>query len=191
MGGAAHAATLLEAEVAGGEYSANFSSPTVVDAGIDMVRGIGGVASDDYFVFTALAAGAQDIVLSFDAPEGYGYSYSAGGAVLIANSPFRYEWDGQQVGAGFQIDHGKPSQTMTLSLDGAFSGSLYLALNFTHGADLRYALFAPTNSFGEGSASGPAQGASGSPSQVPLPPALLFLASSVVGLLVVRRKRRV
>lgn len=188
MGGAAQASTLAEADVKGGEYSSNFNSPTAIEAGIDTLMGIGGVASDDYFVFTGLKSGAQEIVLSFAAPKDYGDSYSAGGAVLFANAPFRYEWDGKQVRGGIQVDQRKPGQTMKLSLDDAFTGSLYLALNFTHGADLRYSVFAPSNGFAQGSI--PGQGASTSPSQVPLPPALLFLASSVVGLLVVGRKRK-
>lgn len=190
MGGAAQATTLVEADVKGGEYSASFRAPTVVEAGIDTVTGIGGVKSDDYFVLTGLPSGAQDFTLSFFAPEKYGYSYSAGGTVLFANAPFGYEWDGKKLAKGIQVDHRNPSQTLTLSLGEKFAGSLYLALNFTHGADLRYAVFAPSNGFTGQDSSNASQGVFPSPSQVPLPPALLLLGSGLLGFVYLGRARK-
>lgn len=190
MGGAAQATTLLEADVKGGEYSADFRAPTVIEAGIVALEGTGGAKSDDYFVFTGLPSGAQDITLSFFAPEKYGYSYSAGGTVLFDNAPFDHEWDGKKLNKKVQIDYRSPRQTLTLSLNERFTGSLYLALNFTHGADLRYAVFTPSNGFDGRDIPNAAEGAFQAPSQVPLPPALLLLGTGVLGFVYLGRVRK-
>lgn len=189
-GAGAQAATLHEGDVAGGEFSADFRAPTVVESGIDRITGIGGAASDDYFLFTGLPSGAQDITFNFFAPEDYGYSYSAGGTLLYDDAPFAYEWAGQRLSTAIQADHHDPRQELTLSLGDAFTGSLYLALNFTHGADLRYAIFTPTNAFDGLDDANTGGGAFAPPSQVPLPPALILLGSGLLGLLYMGRVRR-
>lgn len=136
--------TLSEAEAPGGEFSADYRSPTRIAPGVDIVRGTGGVDSDDYFAFN-LPRGAQSIVLEFVAPEGIGYSYSAGGVVLFDTQPFAYEWAGTQLPAPIRLDHGRRQQTMTLSLPESFEGRLYVALNFTHGEGIAYSVSIPSN----------------------------------------------
>ena len=139
---AAGAATLIEADLPGGEFSADYRAPTRVPAGIDRIRGTGGIGSDDYLLFD-LPAGAQSIVLDFRAPEGIGSSYSAGGVVLFDTEAFAYEWAGTQLPVPIRLDHQRRRQSMTISLPQSFGGRLYLALNFTHGEDIAYSLWIP------------------------------------------------
>jgi hypothetical protein len=136
---AAGAATLDEADLPGGEFSADHRAPTRVPAGIERVRGTGGIGSDDYLLFD-LPPGARSLVLDFRAPEGIGYSYSAGGVVLFDTEPFAYEWAGTQLPVPIRLDHRRRRQSMTIALPDAFGGRLYLALNFTHGEGIAYSL---------------------------------------------------
>lgn len=192
----ASATTLWEADVAGGEFSADYRSPTAVGADITAISGIGGNSSDDYFVFTGLDAGS--LTLSFAAPEGIGYSYSAGGVILWDTSPFDYEWDGTQVSPSVQIDYYKRDQTVTLDLPKDFLGTLYLALNFTHGEGLTYEIgdfrvdagLSNDGAADRGVVSGGTSASVGA--AVPLPAPLLLLGSSLLGLgaLGARARRR-
>lgn len=140
----AWATTLLERDLPGGEFSGDWRAPTVIAAGTERIGGTGGASSDDYFLFTGLPAGAQSLVLEFSAPDGIGYSYSAGGAVLFDTEPFAYEWAGS-CAATVQLDHHRRRQSVTLALPEVFAGRLYLAFNFTHGEDIAYALSVPSN----------------------------------------------
>jgi hypothetical protein len=136
--------TLSEADLPGGEFSAEYRSPTRVPPGVDRISGTGGVGSDDYLVFD-LPAGAQTIRLEFRAPEAIGYSYSAGGVVLFDTAAFAYEWAGTQLLEPVRLDHRRRWQSMTITLPESFGGRLYLALNFTHGEDIAYAVSVPAN----------------------------------------------
>lgn len=189
-GATAQGATMSEADLATHEYSADFRSPTEVAFGVDTITGVGGVGGDDYFVFTGLPSGAQDIVLNHFAPEGYGNSYSGGGVVLFQNTPFAYEWAGERLTPSIQVDHANPSQSVTLSLEEAFTGSLHLAQNFTHGENLRYSIFAESNGVRAPDFSGGSESGLTTPSEVPLPPALWLLGSGVLGLVYVGRARK-
>lgn len=176
--GVAAAATLTESAQAGGAFSGLWNSPTQVGAGFDTVAGTGGQNAYDTFVFTALPRGAQSLTLDFSAPAGLDSSYSAGGAILWSETPFRWGWDGQHAGT-VQVDHGQPSQSLTLNLANSFGGTLYLALNFTHGRDLAYTLSAPSN--------GPAP----APAPVPLPAGvwLIGVAMATLGAVGWRKAR--
>jgi hypothetical protein len=137
---AAHpAATFSEADLPGGEFSADHRAPTRIPAGVDRVIGTGGLSSDDYLLLD-LPAGAQTVVLEFRAPEGIGYSYSAGGVVLFDTEAFAYEWAGTQLPVPIRLDHQRRQQGMTITLPESFGGRLFLALNFTHGEGIAYAL---------------------------------------------------
>jgi hypothetical protein len=133
------ATVFTEAALPGGEFSADYRVPTRIPAGADRVFGTGGVGSDDYLRFD-LSAGAQSVVLEFRAPEGIGYSYSAGGVVLFDTQAFAYEWAGTQLPVPIRLDHRRRQQSMTITLPESFDGRLFIALNFTHGEDIAYAL---------------------------------------------------
>ena len=107
-----------------------------------------------------LPAGHQTLRFDFTAPSSYGYSYSAGASILYSATPFSWGWDGSYaaVGAGrlLQAEAGlRPRPRRRFA-----GGSLYLALNFTHGANLAYSIGVPGNAL-------PAQ--PGGPAAVPLP----------------------
>jgi hypothetical protein len=134
----ASAATLNESDVPGGAFGSSWSSLTEVGAGFDRISGTGSQNAFDNFVFTGLPAGAQTLTFGFSAPEGIDWSYSAGGRVLWSTEAFRWGYDGKDVGAGFQLGKWQPEQTLTLELGEGFTGKLFVALNFTHGVDIRY-----------------------------------------------------
>lgn len=133
------ATTLSEAELPGGEFSGDFRAPTRIPARVSQISGTGGVGSDDYLILD-LAPGAQTVALEFRAPEGIGYSYSAGGVILFDTVAFAYEWAGTQLSEPIRLDHRRRQQTMTIPLPESFGGRLFLALNFTHGEDIAYVL---------------------------------------------------
>jgi hypothetical protein len=137
-------ATLVEADLPGGEFSGDYKAPTRIPAGVDRISGTGGVGSDDYLLFD-LPAGAQTVTLEFRAPEGIGSSYSAGGVVLFDSQAFPHEWAGTQLPEPIRLDHRRRQQSMTITLPPSFGGRLYLALNFTHGEDIAYSLSVPAN----------------------------------------------
>jgi hypothetical protein len=136
--------TLREADLPGGEFSADYRSPTRIPPGVDRISGRGGVGSDDYLVFD-LPAGAQTVRLEFRAPDEVGYSYSAGGVVLFDTAAFAYEWAGTQLPEPVRLDHRRRRQSMMITLPESFGGRLYLALNWTHGEDIAYAVSVPAN----------------------------------------------
>jgi hypothetical protein len=170
----ASAATLSEAQASGGAFSANWATPTTVGAGVEVITGTGKSNVYDNFVFTSLPTGAQTLHFDFSAPRGHGNSYSAGGVILYSANPFRYAWDGKQAGH-VQLGHTSPIRGLDLDLGEGFGGSLYLAMNFTHGT-LGYTINVPTN-------------AMEAPAPVPLPAGLGLLASACASLLTLRRLR--
>jgi hypothetical protein len=137
-------ATLREAELPAGAFSADYRAPTRIPSGIGRVSGTGGVGSDDYLLFD-LAPGAQTVTLEFRAPDAVGYSYSAGGVVLFDTQAFAHEWAGTQLPEPIRLDHGRRRQSMAIALPESFRGRLYLALNFTHGEGIAYSLSVPAN----------------------------------------------
>lgn len=131
LAGAANATTLVESDVAGGEYSANLRAPAVAAFEFGAVAGIGGGVSDDHLLFTGLSSGAQ---------------------------------------------------SLSRSVDTAFSGSLHVARNFTHGADLTYSNLALSNAFPQMTNRAEAPAAVATSSEAPVSSALLLLGSGLLGL---------
>ena len=173
----AHAATYTEASAPGGAYSGSWASPTEVGAGFENVSGTGNGNAYDNFVFSALPSGKQSLTFTFSAPENVDpWSYSAGGEVLWSTQPFRWNWDGARAGQ-FQVSSYERTKSFTLDLADDFSGPLYLALNFTHGANLGYNVSAPSN-------------AGVSPAPIPLPAGVLLMGSAVVALGAAGLRRR-
>ena len=175
----AGAVTVKEADAPGGAFSASYTSATQIGAGVETITGTGSQNAFDNFVFTGLPSGAQKLTLTFTAPEGIGYSYSAGGAVLHDSQAFDYGWDGTY-GANVQVDYYSRSRSYEIALGDTFSGRLYLALNFTHGSGLAYTIGVPTN----------ATPVTASP--VPLPAGAVLIgsaAAALLGLGIARRRR--
>jgi hypothetical protein len=172
------AATLDEAAMPGGAFGSAWNDLTTVAAGYDVISGTGSQNRFDNFVFT-LPAGHQTLSFDFAAPAGYGYSYSAGGQILTSTEPFRWSWDGTSVHS-IQVDYDKPQDSFTLDLGDFKGGALYLALDFTHGADLGYTIGVPGN----------ALPAAPAPAPVPLPAGVLLLGSGLAALAALGRRRQ-
>lgn len=180
----AGAATLNETDMPGGAFSASWAAPTVVGAGVTTITGTGNQNQFDNFVLTGLPSGAQSVVLSFSAPSGIGYSYAAGGSVLWSTQPFRWGWDGNYATPVY-TGYWMPTETVILPFGSGFTGPLYLALNFTYGRNLGYAI-----TFGSVAPVPPP--VNEVPAAVPVPAAGISLAAGLaaLGALVRRRMRR-
>ncbi|WP_095589810.1 hypothetical protein [Actibacterium ureilyticum] len=180
LAGAVQAATVSEADIAGGEFSSNFMTPTVIDSGVSTVTGTGASGAFDLFAFSGLDTGAQTLSFNFAAPAGIGYSYSAGGSILYSLTPFDYAWDGLTAGT-FHLGYGAETASVDLSLPDSFVGDLYLGLYFTYGSDISYGIGLPAS----------VSSGTNPPSPVPLPAGGLLLGSvlAAAGLFAARRKR--
>ena len=193
------AQALTVSESGSGEFSSDWSAPTEIGTGVERVEGTGSVNAHDIFHFAGLSAGAQDLTLTFVAPEGIDWSFSAGAAVKWSEDPFRWGWDGTTA-AEVNLDYYIREKTVTLSLPESFAGDLYLGLYFTHGAGLAYSILAEVGAgdvgpgapgqIPGGSIEYPTESDTGSPSAVPLPPALAMLGAGLAALGVAARRRR-
>ncbi|MFN6978543.1 MAG: VPLPA-CTERM sorting domain-containing protein [Gemmobacter sp.] len=173
--GAAGAATVSEADL--GDFSNDWRAFTAIGGGPTTIRGTGKQGDADHVVLTGLKPGAQTLTFTFSGPVGAGNSYSAGGNLLYGFEPYKWSaWDGKSAGS-FNLRHGKLTDTLTLSLDAAFSGPLYLTLHHTHGA-LDWSLEVPGN----------AAASVVSPSAVPLPAGVVLLLGALGGLAAFRRR---
>jgi hypothetical protein len=132
----AGAATIHEGDLAGGSFSGSYGTPTALGAGVTEVTGTGSQHAFDFFTFT-LPTGAQTLTFDFWAPQGIGYSYSAGGAIRVSTSAFKHNWDGKDAG-NFQLGYWDRDDRVTLSLGPDFAGILNVGLYFTHGANISY-----------------------------------------------------
>ena len=176
------AATLSEADIVGGAYAASYNAPTEIGHGVTTVSGTGQQNAYDNFVFTRLPAGKQTLSFTFLTPADLSYSYSAGATILYATQPFRWGWDGITAGQ-VQLDYAHPSQTFDLILGDDFASNLYVALNFTHGHSLFYNITAPSNA--------PIAAPIGETiPAVPVPASLILVATGLMALAVVGRRRR-
>lgn len=172
----ASAATISEASFAGGDFGNSWSSPTMIANGFDLVTGTGSGNDYDIFALTGLATGAQQITLSFSAPQGVGNSYAAGGNVLYSTSPFRWGWDGTTLGS-VGLSFGQQASQMVLNLDDTFGGELYLGLYFTYGTSINYAVSLPGN-------------VAAPPPAVPLPAAGLLMGAALAGFGTLKLRRK-
>ncbi|MGL4309054.1 MAG: hypothetical protein ACRCSU_01105 [Paracoccaceae bacterium] len=142
---ASRAATVAESDLPGGAFSSLWSAPTEIVAGITSVTGTGSAGRFDNLVFPGLPVGAQTITIDFMAPPSIGWSYAAGGSVLVSNAPFRWGWDGLLAGT-VSLNYLKRSQRLTMNLTDQFAGGpLYMAMNFTWGNGISYTISAPSN----------------------------------------------
>ena len=175
------AATLIESTAPGGAFSGAWDSPTEVGRGFETVSGTGSQNVYDNLVFTGLPAGGQKLTLSFSAPAGIDYSYSAGATLFYSATPFRTIWDWSAPAKQVQVGYWNPQQTVELDLGDSFSGKLYLALNFTHGRDLGYSIAAPSNA---------APATPGGVAPVPIPAGRLLMVTAAAALGATRLRRR-
>jgi hypothetical protein len=170
----AQAATIHEGSLAGRSFSNAYDKPTNLGAGVTEVTGTGSQHAFDFFVFT-LPAGAQTLTFDFWAPQGIGYSYSAGGTIKTSTKKFDHGWDGKDAGT-FQLGYWDRDDRVTLSLGPNFAGTLHVGLYFTHGANISYRV--------SSDAAVPA------PSVVPLPATGLLLLTALGGAALAARRRR-
>jgi hypothetical protein len=170
----AGAATIHEGDLAGGSFSGSWGAPTALGAGVTEVTGTGSQHAFDFFTFT-LPSGAQTLTFDFRAPEGIGYSYSAGGTIKTSATPFRWGWDGATAGV-FQLGYRERDDQVTLALGPDFAGTLHVGLYFTHGANISYRV--------SSDAALPAPGV------VPLPATGLLLLTALGGTALATRRRR-
>ena len=176
---AGHAVTVTEADV--GEFSSDWSAPTVLGPGVTSVIGTGAGNQFDILFLSGLATGAQTLSFSFEGPSGADYSYSAGGSIRYSETPFQWGWDGQN-GGDFATTYYDLNDSLEIMLGDAFGGELYLAMYFTHGTDLAYNF----------SSNKPASTPAAEASAVPVPAAGLMLggALALFGAAAARRRRR-
>lgn len=176
----AQAALLLESDLGTAGFSSDWSSPTLIPSGVDRIEGTGRQNSHDNLMFGALPRGTQSLVIEFSAPAAIDYGYAAGAVVLFDSEPFAHGWAGTRAGE-IRLDYYTHEQSIMLDLSGSFEDQLYLALNFTHGASIDYAITAL-----------PGAGHDAAPAPVPLPSSGLMLGVlfGVLALLVAPRSRR-
>lgn len=176
------AATVAEQDLPGGQFSSLWSAPTQIVPGYTEISGTGSAGAFDNLVFTGLAVGAQTISIDFFAPPSIGWSYAAGGSVLVSNAPFRWGWDGIYAGT-VGLNYLQRAQHLALNLTDQFAGGqLHLALNFTWGNGISYTISAPSNV-----APPPAPLPAIAP--VPVPAGGALLGGILVALTAIRRKR--
>jgi hypothetical protein len=133
----AAAATVNEGDLGDGGYSGAFDAPTVLDPGVTGVTGSGTAKNYDFFVFTGLPAGAQTITLTFEIPDWADKTYSGGGILRASLDPFGKKLGGE-IKDTFRTTFNHSIVTLSFDLDKSFTGTLYMGLYFTHGADLQY-----------------------------------------------------
>lgn len=168
--GPVQAATLSEAEAGG--FSHDWAKPTVVTG----VTSVSGTTDGGYDIFRFdLPLGSRSVSIGFSAGDRMGYSYSAGSTVMYSFTGFPWGWSGSTLGVA-QIDWQQPlDDALTLTLDDAFAGTLFLALYNTHGV-MNYTISGLSDppARGEASAAAPAV-----PAPVPLPAGIVLLGSAV------------
>lgn len=190
------AAATLTPSALGGSYSSSYNAPTLVGAGYTEVDGIANPGQTIDLAFTALPAGAQTLSFTFSLPATVGvqgpanhWAYvNGGGTALYSTSPFAFDWAGSYLGTFGVANYSASAMTdtLTLSLGSAFSGTLYLGLHFTFGSPLNFSISAPSNALAAAGSTNPVS----SISPVPLPPGLLLLAGGLALLVLVPRGRR-
>ncbi|MCA0272869.1 MAG: VPLPA-CTERM sorting domain-containing protein [Proteobacteria bacterium] len=167
----AMAATINEGSFPGGDFSGSATAPTLIGNGFDTITGTIG-SDDDILAFTGMTSGAQQVTLSFAAPNGIDWSYASGGSIYYSTQPFQWNWDGTFAGS-FMTALWQPTSSVTINLGSGFAGALYLAL-YSWGNAGSYSIGVPGNA----------------PPAVPLPAPVLLLGGAIAGLGALRRKAK-
>jgi hypothetical protein len=196
---------------AGGNFSNNWISPTVVASGTTGVTGAGApewMGGDrlDIFQFSGLAPGATSIVFDFSltGPSNPNAYENGGGAIYYSYVPFSGTYyvdqgNGKVLGsqdllAGyFDVTYNpwnaanasnRGTSSFTLNLPQEFTGNLFLALDFTYGR-VSYNINSPSwATFGNDTVPVP----SAEVVPVPLPATGWLLLAGLLGLAANRRK---
>jgi hypothetical protein len=137
------ASVLVPADAPGGAFSTRWNNPTPVAPGYEAVEGELG-RNDLFFVFTDLPPGVQTLTFEFSYPDGVFPFFWAGGTVMAREGPFRWNWDGTEIG-DFAVNPLRPRSTMTLTTGPNFKGVLHVGLYFTYGSRLKFRINAPSN----------------------------------------------
>lgn len=186
----AGAATVSEADV--GEFSADWTAPTVLAAGTNGVTGSGSGGDTDVFVLSGMTDSVTGITLDFSAAGYYaGGWYGAGGSVLYSTNPFDWAWDGTNAGdfsVGYMsfgaISIGSLQDSLTIPLSMAGSSTLYVALVYTYGQRLDYVLSVQGEVLGGGDTGGEPMPV------VPLPATAGLLLTGAAALGAIGHRRR-
>ncbi|MEL6570368.1 MAG: hypothetical protein AAFQ64_01835 [Pseudomonadota bacterium] len=184
--GGVQAATLNEADIAGGFAAGNQNfNPdyTAVAYGFDTVVGTLTANNFDFLQFTDLDAGAQTISLTLELLVPSGAGYSNGGGELRYSEAYQSSPYGGTFGGNFALEvdpfnlPGTPSATLSFNLGSSFAGGdLFLALIPQYG---NQTISYTTTLTGNGGST---------PAPVPVPATgLLLLGALAVGMLALRR----
>lgn len=201
----AAAATLHEGA---GNFSNNWTTPTVLASGTKSVTGTGapdgGRAADrfDVFQFSGLAPGATSVVFDFSLtgplrPHRYA---GGGGSIYYSFLPFSGAYYSNQEDGAISAAHdlfggnfsatydpwaiagsNRGASSFSLDLGDDFAGDLFLALDFTYGAQISYDIQSPSWDTASSDAL---------PSAVPLPASVLMLIAAISGVGFVARCRK-
>ncbi len=174
------AVTFNEAtDAPGGNFSDDFEAPTEIGAGFDMISFTRtGTEDFDFFVFTDLPAGAQEIDFFFAplTPVDGDNQFNAGGALRVSLVPFMFSsFAGDVVGGQVVLTINQTEETRSFTTPDDFDGQLFFSFNFTNGTNIGIDVSAPSNASTE---------------VIPLPASLVLLVSGLAGLGLLRRSAR-
>lgn len=190
--GAATAATVRESDV--GDFSNDLKNPTVIAAGVTAVSGMWSGSNDhDFLSFGFLPAGKQILTLVFEAMPGFGYSYSAGGAIRFKNSPFLWGWDGDTSLAAVDFNYNTAGTPIvrTIELGDDFGGQLWLGLYGTNRNPLTYNISSSAWAAAPVLSPELSPAPDLSPAIVPVPAGLALMLTALGGLGVLALRRRI
>lgn len=211
LAGASTAATITEDS---GNFSNDWTDPTLITTGTTGVAGTGGAEWSggdrfDVFHFSGLRPGATSFVFDFAltapyAPNAYA---NGGGSIYYSFAPFTGSYYVDQgngsvlgsqdlLGGVFDVTYNpwnlsnpasQGTSRFTLDLDDSFAGELFLALDFTYGK-VTYNITAPAWAAVDLAEGG--NDLDNVPGQVPLPAGVWMLLAGLSGLGVIATRRK-